>query len=248
MLKDKVIYIVGEKIKRLVPFSNVINYSEFMQQHMVLSTEGWTVILGQGLSALEISSVILVVSTFKSGNNKIGNSYAAAPLLSPVLVHKHELKNTLVSVPEKVAENLYMAYLCVDDSCAELSDHLTGSHIPGMLLIEAARQMVTAVTEKFLKSESNNYAFILNQLGADFKHYVFYLEVQLFYKLLEIRHGLNGAFTARAQVNFVQNNISVTSIAIKHQLMDKIVMDNYELTGVTECLGTINYLDVENEN
>ena len=239
MIKDKVIYIVGEKIKQLLTFSNVITYNEFIQQINVLSNESFEFIVGQGLSQGEISSILLLINTFKNSGSKIeiGNSYLSAPVLSNVFTHKRDIKNTMVSIPDEIEKNVYMSYLCIDENCADMSDHLTGYHIQGVLLIEAARQMVTAVTEKFLKSKNKEYSFILNQVCVDFKHYVFYSEAQIFYKLIEIRHGLNGDFSAVAQVDIVQNNITVTSISIKHQLMDKIVMGNYELNSAKKCMG-----------
>lgn len=64
MIKDKVIYIAGEKIKRLLTFSNVITYNEFTEQINVLNNESLEFSVGQGLSQGKISLILLLLNTF----------------------------------------------------------------------------------------------------------------------------------------------------------------------------------------
>lgn len=45
--------------------------------------------------------------------------------------------------------NIFESHLMLNDRCAEMSDHVTGQHLQGMILIEAARQMTLAVTEMY---------------------------------------------------------------------------------------------------
>jgi hypothetical protein len=59
----------------------------------------------------------------------------------------------MLSLPRRVSESCFEADVLVDDAGEHMSDHVSGQHLPGMVLIEAARQMILAVTEEFF-SES----------------------------------------------------------------------------------------------
>lgn len=61
--------------------------------------------------------------------------------------HKHSSANQLISMPRKICEHIFEADILIDDRNEIMSDHLTGLHLQGMLLIEATRQMFIAVGE-----------------------------------------------------------------------------------------------------
>jgi hypothetical protein len=62
-------------------------------------------------------------------------------------VHKHRWQNVLITVLAPAALDTFHAQLIVDDESADISDHVTGLHVPGMVLIEAARQAHLAVVD-----------------------------------------------------------------------------------------------------
>jgi hypothetical protein len=81
----------------------------------------------------------------------------------------------MISIPERVGEDRYHACLVVDDRCAEMSDHTTGQHLQGMLLMEAARQMSLAVTEHYFlqhKPGSSSF-FVINRFDVEFLRFAF---------------------------------------------------------------------------
>lgn len=63
--------------------------------------------------------------------------------------HKHENCNVAISKVIDNGNGTYSSALMIDDANAEVSDHLTGQHISGMMIVEAARQMSIATAEKF---------------------------------------------------------------------------------------------------
>ena len=63
--------------------------------------------------------------------------------------HKHENCNVAISKVIDNGNGTYSSALMIDDTNAELSDHLTGQHISGMMIVEAARQMSIATAEQF---------------------------------------------------------------------------------------------------
>lgn len=115
-------------------------------------------IVGQGHSVSKINEIL---KNLKDENKKIALDRATFEIADRSLTHKHSEKNILVSAPRKLDTDNYSANLLID-SPAELEDHVTGQHIPGMLLVEASRQMFIAVMEKFfLKKSRRTSSFIL---------------------------------------------------------------------------------------
>lgn len=91
------------------------------------------------------------------------------------ICHKHLAKNQLISCPRRVEENVFEADMLVDDRNEILSDHLTGCHLQGMLLIEATRQMFIAVGEtqyKHLGVPQNGYV-VFEEITTRFEQFAF---------------------------------------------------------------------------
>src|SRR5439155_12080056 len=108
------------------------------------------------------------------------------------LSHKHLPSNTLISHPyESDIADVYEASLLVDDACADMSDHVTGQHLQGMIFIEAARQMFLAVSECYhLRDQSDKtFYFVINSFNVSFHAFAFPVRTQIRYHVLrkEIR-------------------------------------------------------------
>src|SRR5690625_6326666 len=77
-------------------------------------------------------------------------------------------------MPRCVTANTLVLHLIIDEDCELMNDHLSGQHVQGMVLIEAARQAMLVVTEQFLMPDNDiNYAFIFNALSVKYSHYTF---------------------------------------------------------------------------
>ena len=99
-------------------------------------------------------------------------------------VHKHHPENSLLSLPRRVSESRFEADLLVDDAGELMSDHLSGQHLPGMILIEAARQMILAVTEEFFsESLAGQRAYVWLGLDVTYGGYAFPLRTTLSYDI-----------------------------------------------------------------
>lgn len=226
---NKVTYIVGQRIKQQfngISEVNLVTFGEFIDNHesQLNNLNDTEFKIGQGLSKANIDKI------FKLAKGYLKNSYDNLPIIDNSVTHKHHIYNTMISVPHKLNENLYCSYLFIDEHCNEMRDHLTGYHIQGMVLIEAARQMVNAVTEEFLIDQANHYALVLKGLKADFLSYTFPFEVKLICKVLNIKHGFRGSFNAEVQINFIQNAIETLCVTIVCQVLEKKIVGNYELS------------------
>ena len=102
----------------------------------------------------------------------------------------------MVSAPERLASGLFEAFLVVDEGCAEMSDHQTGEHVPGAVLIEAARQCLwPAPPPMELSPEASakigDMQFALNEMRVVFHNFVFPSKPALNYSLTAPRCGKN---------------------------------------------------------
>jgi hypothetical protein len=106
---------------------------------------------------------------------------------SRLLTHKYHLQNSIVSVPQQVGADVFESALLLDERSELMSDHQTGQHIQGMVLVEAARQMFLAVTEEYFigYDDATRYYFVINSMDVTFQAFVFPVEATLRYEILE---------------------------------------------------------------
>ncbi|MGQ3892020.1 AfsA-related hotdog domain-containing protein [Legionella sp. CNM-4043-24] len=235
-MKDlKPIYIVGNRLKNFACFDNVYTFDEFKQFYIdVVSAETKSIVyevrVGQGLSDRCINKVIQLLNRPEAKNIFLINSFLMnLSRGSKLETHKHFDKNIMITSP-LLDNDKYISYLHLDDAAAEMSDHITGQHIQGMVLIESARQMINAVAEKFLIPShiSSLKGFVLNRIESNFKQYVFPVEVKLCLEILNIKNGLNGDFKADAKLKVYQNNIEMCCIEISFSVVDKKILSAIE--------------------
>lgn len=102
------------------------------------------------------------------------------------LSHKLNPENTLISTPKCLAEDCYHMHLLVDENCELMSDHQSGQHVQGMVLLEAARQSLLVVTEAFfLPRNDAKFAFVFNKMAVNYSHFAFPFDADLIYEIKE---------------------------------------------------------------
>lgn len=147
------------------------------------------------------------------------------------LTHKQLERNIMITVPETVVEGeRYVSSLLLDDRCAEMSDHVTGQHLQGMLLLEAARQMAVAVTERFFLKDpgGRSHSFVLNQLEATYHSFGFPLGMGVEYHLLNHKVGKRGSLSFEAKACFVQGGELLTEVRMRGAVYDAALIGRRE--------------------
>ncbi len=174
-MTDK-IYIVGDRFSELAEFPEVFTFSDFFQKKELLKTCK-DIHVCQGVDHDELKMIA-------------GLGYNVTERISErvdkKLAHKWKDDNVLITKPEKKDDRIYEAALVINDECAEMSDHVTGKHIQGLLLIEAARQMFMATTELYdLDDEKRGgYSYVLNNLNITFNAFLFPFDVRIILTVL----------------------------------------------------------------
>lgn len=235
MMELKIV-IIGNRLTEFANNENILTYEQFnyllkIESKLSESQNKYKIHLGQGLSDLQIESICNQIQKKELKNRfKFFEGFHNISRASRLLTHKHKIENSMISEPEKISELEFKSYLMLDDSCAEMSDHLTGQHIQGMVLIEASRQMINSISEKYLitKNITKKKGFVLNFLNSEFYEYVFPLDVELIFRLEKIRNGLDGNFKAEASVQIIQNNKPMMTVEIGFSVMEKTTLINIE--------------------
>jgi hypothetical protein len=187
MEANNFIFVVGDKFKDFGKHDPVYTLSSLLDalaQNDTAALAGKTVVPGQGLSTADIGRVVdaapaglLDVSLLQSSPVPAGSR----------ATHKHRLYNALISTPVQIGPDQYQSALLVDERSELMTDHQSGQHVQGMVLIEAARQMLLAVTETFFinEEEGREYAFVFNQIDVKYLAFVFPLGCTLRYQITE---------------------------------------------------------------
>lgn len=210
-------YVVTDKYQEFSSHDEIITVSELFD---ILSStnkefdEDIIYISGQGISQSHCTKIREMINSNKY-SNKITFIESNNNIIDKKHVHKHKPENVLISTPLKSDLDTFTSMLHIDDNCAETSDHITGQHIQGMVLMEAARQMFIGVTEMYYKSNSDiNYYYIFNEIETNFNSFTFPIPVNIVYKTIEHRTSSSGNMEFRVSIDFFQNEKLVTNTKI----------------------------------
>ncbi len=127
----------------------------------------------------------------------------------------------------------YIANVHIDPSHPYFFEHLL-DHVPGMMLIETARQLFTACSHIYGKIPLKGISFILNNMNMNFNEYIFLsypVRVELVVEHVTY-HNEGFWYTCTCKVNFYQDfrikaAISLSGAAIKNSVIDNLIMTKH---------------------
>lgn len=178
-MHNRILLVVGDKFANYVKGKDAVTLSQLrglLSLSIPLPNQGVTLLVpGQGLGDESVAQLLkeaaaspnLAFFDFTLWHNLPKRATRA-------LSHKHYSANTLISEPRQLSEDLFELHMMIDEDCELMNDHQSGQHVQGMILIEAARQTIVAVTEAYLLPKNGiEYAFVLNSLTVSYSHYTF---------------------------------------------------------------------------
>lgn len=226
---ENVRYIVGDGFSGFAQQDRVCTFSQIIQiiATSLFDLKKMTFVIGQGLSEEERRLLKAYSKEGKLGS--IVNGYQR--LASDKLTHKKKYENIMITDPLVVEPGkVYRSYLCTDDACAEMSDHITGQHIQGMVLTEAARQMMLAVAEKYiLKREEQGCSYcILNSVNSTYHQFAFPVDTTIEHKIIFLKNIRLGSYIVKTKTFFIQNNIAIAEVDINYEFHTKKLLEKRE--------------------
>lgn len=179
-MNNRILLVVGDKFAAYIQGKDAITVSQLrglmsLSIHMLPGQDVTILVPGQGLSEATVKRLLEEAASSPHLARFDFSLWHALPKRAESSVsHKHVQSNTLISEPRQRSADTYELHLLIDEDCELMSDHQTGQHVQGMILIEATRQALLAVTERFLlPSNGIDYSFVLSALSVSYSHYTF---------------------------------------------------------------------------
>lgn len=235
---DQIMFVVSDKFSAFAINDGVISYSDLRQ-----ALRDWnaayrkaTVVVGQGLDTERLhvlereieqhglqDRVVLVPGQRNTVNRR--------------LVHKHQAENVYVANLMPIAPDTYEASLYIDDRCAEMSDHVTGQHVQGTLLIEASRQMMMAGIETYVAPthESGTYAYALSELHVQYYKFVFPVDIGIRLRIENAARDKRGVLALTLAVSFYQYGECVCDVRCSASGYPPAWVDRLEARQARRC-------------
>lgn len=218
-------FIVGNCFEKFNRHANVISLEKFKQLNPNSDeASSFEYLIGQGVSSAELDEI-------KSDKYALYERIVNPNILikEPHIAHKRKVENCHITRPVKVTETDYILNISVDSKCCEISDHITGEHINGIILIEAARQAYIAVTEEYFLDKDDKVYFILKKLDCQFENFLFPLTIGVKYKILNFEKKGNLQMNFEVEATFYHHEEEKPCV-IKglFSVYPKIMMENLE--------------------
>lgn len=146
--------------------------------------------------------------------------------------HKRKSKNIMISQVRAIHDSLFEADLVLDDRDELLDDHITGQHLPGMVLIEAARQIAYVVTEQFFMEPAGRMQryFVLHELNTTFQSFAFPVDVTIRCKILDKKLENPAKLFFAVLINFLQADRCVAEVKTTFTVSDNDRLTSFEGT------------------
>lgn len=196
----ELVFVVGERFLNALDSRHYINYKQFLEttqgtnpahSHDTLFTPG------QGLSEEERQSVHSLISEAAPHLQK--KQYRRTLLKSQL--HKNYQENVLISELDELSPNEYSSELVIHNDNELIQDHLSGSHIPGMIFVEATRQLSIAAWSCYENQHPHTTALLIKDIHCEYYQFAFPFQTDIHTTILK-----EGANTYEMDIFFTQNN------------------------------------------
>lgn len=225
----KTVVVVGDKFREFANRQqNVMTLSELEKrvwEHDGLPAD--QLIIGQGVCRHRLSTLHDVM------RGKTGEQCPAILNLELVIdqvnpyqqraVHKAKPENVLITMPHQFDDERFVSKLSIHDATELLSDHMTGQHVQGIVLTEAARQMMLSVTELYMlkPEERNQRYFVLNEVTSKYYEFAFPIDTDVELTVLSQERKPNGTLNVEVKVRFKQLTVELAEVGIRYAAYDK---------------------------
>lgn len=204
-MRKELLFVVSDSFDGFASNEDVISYSELIRTIETGTISARRIIIGQGMDEVRRRAIKrALTATGLDEVVKLIDVYSKP--VDRLLVHKHKPENVCIDEPRVIGEGRFTSRLVLDDRCADMSDHSTGQHIQGTVLIEASRQMMMAGVEMyaFQPPDRGTYQYTLNDFAITFRQFVFPLAVDIDLCVLKRQMDKRGVMSLELTVNFSQ--------------------------------------------
>ncbi|MEC5320454.1 AfsA-related hotdog domain-containing protein [Brenneria populi subsp. brevivirga] len=188
--QSDVILVVGDSFCEFAKRNNAITSGELLNTVCNVTSPSdlkGKIILGQGINH-ETAQEIISEYKGKSGDEgllDITEMHKATKFGKNVFTHKAKICNVIIGHARRIGDKEYQVPLLIDDNCELLQDHQTGLHVQGIMLVEAFRQAIVAITEEFLcNREGYKTTIVVNYINTTYNSFIFPLPTDIVFKVI----------------------------------------------------------------
>ena len=214
MCNGDVKLVIGDRFTNFGNTPHCVTYHqwrEFFLKNEVPS-EDCIFIPGLGLSTDQIAEVSRYLP-------RQFRKYSTYPIATQSQTHKHKSENVLVSTPKVCEFGIYESKLVVQNNNELILDHITGFHLPGMIFLEATRQMATSVVDMLFHDEQKYY--VMQDIKAEYLSFAFPIDTDITLELSQIgKCSETKGFSVN--LKFIQNGKNVVSTSGSFISADKV--------------------------
>lgn len=211
--------VVGNRLTDFAQATGAIT-AQMAIERLAQDQSGAGFVIGQGVRDEE-ARVIRVLGQAKGV--PIVNFEQDGVRAGQTVCHKHHPENQLISMPRKVEQDVFEADLLMDDRNEIMSDHLTGLHLQGMLLIEATRQMFIAVGETqyaHLGVPKGGYV-VFNRLDTRFEQFAFPIYSMIRQTVTDVDQPRDDRTSFSAEIEIFQEQGRVAHTSVQYTIFEK---------------------------
>jgi hypothetical protein len=236
-----IVFIVGDSFVRFAEHDNVMTVNQLLHAF----TEGCMelhllqLLPGLGLDASDCEAVQKTLRRAGASAETVSRFERAGAALA--LTHKHDSAHVMIGTVEPKGEAEYRSEMIVSRLEDRLSDHVTGQHVGGMLLVEAARQIAIAAVElEYGEGGRKRWGMAWSGMRVSFSAYLFPLPTTLIVRCREdaVKTKPNHRAITMA-VTVEQADRSVCEIEMEVTLMDARVLAKIEHQAATRALSRL---------
>lgn len=179
-MNDRILLVVGDKFASYVAHKEAVTVSELrtlltLPKTLAATKSRMVLVPGQGIGDENRQELLSAAARSQNVSDFDFSLWHSLPeRASTAHAHKAIPRNVLVSVPRQMSSNEFELDLMIDENCELMTDHMSGQHMQGMVLMEAARQAMIVVTEAHLMPDKGtDYSFISDSLTVSYSNYAF---------------------------------------------------------------------------
>lgn len=230
--KNKFI-VVGDKFKDYSINNGVIIASDLLKKLKSKETASaldGEFILGQGVSYESAEEIISIYDLNCSENKYMNISDLSNGVLKKKNSRTHKAKpcNIIVGLAWKVDDFMYSLPLMIDDNCELLQDHQTGQHIQGIMIVEAFRQAIVAITEEFFTIDSDaKSTIVVSDIKTTYNGFLFPLPATIYFKIVE-KNKLGKKINMLVNLEIYQNDVLCAQCECNYVVCSANIMNRSE--------------------
>ncbi|CAB3774506.1 AfsA-related hotdog domain-containing protein [Paraburkholderia humisilvae] len=238
-MENNTLILVGDKFANFA-LSNpdVTTISTLNTLRHGINGERAKILIGQGVDITRLDAAIQLANRlgYPIERSQVNNAHDND--VHRRSVHKYDGRNVLITPPTQIDASTYRANLRVHEDCAEMSDHVTGQHIQGMIFVEAARQLMLSVSENFILDEEFRFTsyFVLNEMRVAFQAFAFPIQIDCEFSLASCQKREDGLVRASSCTQFVQAGLQVAKVEIDFSAYPRAQLERKEATLAEEAV------------